>query len=136
MVPPNSDAVPQSDETTDPDPPEELNHAYTTPYDPQEIPAYPSEEGSLLQYPTEYDVTHSPLPAVPSLLGEDVYEDEDVETVDRELDFSNQDMEPETAEVGEEDEVLVLPNVVAGDESEPNQKQRWLETNRPTRTRC
>ncbi|KAI2498320.1 hypothetical protein MHU86_16190 [Fragilaria crotonensis] len=113
-----------SDETTDPDPPEELNHAYTTPYDPQEIPAYPSEEGSLLQYPTEYDVTHSPLPAVPSLLGEDVYEDEDVETVDRELDFSNQDMEPETA-----DEVLVLPNVVAGDESEPNQKQRRLETN-------
>ena len=122
MVPPNSDIIPLSAETTDADTPQELNHAYATPYDPQEILAYPSEEKSLVEYPTEYDVTHSPLPAVPSLLGEDVYENEDVETVDRELDFSNQDMEPETAEVGdidEEDVVLPLPDLVACDESEP-----------------
>ena len=117
--PRKSEALPLPTETTDCDSPEELNHAYSTPYDLQEILAYPSEEGSLLQYPTEYDATHSPLPAVPSLLGEDVFENEDVETVDRELDFSSKDMDPETAEVGKEDVALVLPILVAGDESEP-----------------
>ena len=129
FVVPNNDAIPLAERM------QELSHstgaveeaAYATPYSPQVILPYPSEEGSMHQYPTEYDVTHSPLPAVPSLLGEDVTENEDVDTVDRELDFSSDDKEADRWQADEEDAIFLAPALVAGDESEPQSEAEVAE---------